>query len=76
MTANARHTYSSIATANQAGAVPVMFLPGIVMLAARRYAPLIKELGDSTRAVTKELEVYAAATPRAALPTTDQGDSL
>jgi pimeloyl-ACP methyl ester carboxylesterase len=42
-----------------------MFLPGIVMPAALRYSPLIKELGDSTRALTKELEVYAAATPPA-----------
>ena len=35
------------------------------MPAALRYAPLIKELGDSTRALAKELEVYAAATPPA-----------
>jgi pimeloyl-ACP methyl ester carboxylesterase len=65
MTATARHTDSSISAANRVGAIPVMFLPGIVMPAALRYAPLIKELGDSTRTLTKELEVYAAATPPA-----------
>jgi pimeloyl-ACP methyl ester carboxylesterase len=46
-------------------AAPVMFLPGIVMPAALRYAPLITELDDSTRVLTKELEVYATATPPA-----------
>jgi pimeloyl-ACP methyl ester carboxylesterase len=65
MTAIARHTNPSDPAAHQAGANPVIFLPGIVMPAALRYASLIKELGDSTRALTKKLEVYAAATPPA-----------
>ena len=62
MTANAPHMNPSSSATSRAGAVPVIFLPGIVMPAALRYAPLIKELGDSTRPLTKELEVYAAAT--------------
>ncbi len=65
MTATARHTNPSDSAVPRAGAIAVMFLPGIVMPAALRYAPLIKELGDSTRALTKELEVYATATPPA-----------
>jgi pimeloyl-ACP methyl ester carboxylesterase len=41
----------------------VIFLPGILMPAALRYAPRLRELGDAVRGVTKELEVYASATP-------------
>jgi pimeloyl-ACP methyl ester carboxylesterase len=48
---------------NENGRVPVIFLPGIIMPAALRYAPLLRELGDSVDAVTKELEVYASDTP-------------
>lgn len=65
MTANAQHTNSTAAASSRASGNPVIFLPGIVMPAALRYAPLITELGDSTRAVAKELEVYATATPPA-----------
>jgi pimeloyl-ACP methyl ester carboxylesterase len=48
---------------NPNGRIPVIFVPGIVMPAALRYAQLIRELGDSVQAVTKELEVYAGPTP-------------
>jgi pimeloyl-ACP methyl ester carboxylesterase len=65
MTANSQHTNPSDSAASQAGGVPVIFLPGIIMPAALRYAPLIDELGDAARALVKELEVYAAATPPA-----------
>jgi pimeloyl-ACP methyl ester carboxylesterase len=41
----------------------VIFLPGIVMPAALRYAPLLRELSEAVRAVPKELELYAAAMP-------------
>jgi pimeloyl-ACP methyl ester carboxylesterase len=44
-------------------AFPVIFLPGILMPAALRYAPLLAELGDSVQAVTKDLEVYETGTP-------------
>lgn len=47
------------------GRIPVLFLPGGIMPAALRYAPLIQELGDAVQAVTKELEVYAGPTPPA-----------
>jgi pimeloyl-ACP methyl ester carboxylesterase len=42
---------------------PIIFLPGIIMPATLRYAPLIAALGESARAVTKELEVYGAESP-------------
>jgi pimeloyl-ACP methyl ester carboxylesterase len=45
------------------GRIPVIFLPGIIMPAALRYAPLLKELGDSVQALTKQLEVYAHDAP-------------
>jgi pimeloyl-ACP methyl ester carboxylesterase len=76
MTATARHTNPSDIAVPRAGAFPVMFLPGIVMPAALRYAPLIKKLGDSTRVLTKELEVYAAATPPAAYTIESEVDSI
>jgi pimeloyl-ACP methyl ester carboxylesterase len=38
--------------------VPVVLLPGILMPAALRYAPLLEALGSEVRAVTKDLEVY------------------
>jgi pimeloyl-ACP methyl ester carboxylesterase len=44
---------------------PVIFLPGIIMPAAQRYAPLLAELGEAVRAVTKDLEVYSGAAPPA-----------
>src|SRR5207245_2491274 len=50
-------------TAGTAG-IPVIFLPGILMPAALRYGPLLAELSDSMRGVTKDLEVYATGTPR------------
>lgn len=65
MTANSRRTDPSDPAANRAGGIPVIFLPGIVMPAVLRYAPLIKELGDSARALAKELAIYAAANPLA-----------
>lgn len=40
----------------------VIFLPGIIAPAEIRYAPLVACLAD-VNAVTKDLEVYAAATP-------------
>lgn len=40
-----------------------IFLPGILMPAFVRYAPLLAELGDERITLTKELEVYAAAAP-------------
>ena len=38
---------------------PTIFLPGILMPVALRYAPLLAELGDAVRPVLKDLEVYA-----------------
>lgn len=49
--------------AKAAAHAPVLFLPGIVMPAALRYAPLFDALGGSAPAVTKELEVYAGPSP-------------
>jgi pimeloyl-ACP methyl ester carboxylesterase len=63
MTASARHTRPTTSATSRVGGVPAIFLPGIVMPAALRYAPLIEELDGSTRAVVKELEVYATAAP-------------
>lgn len=37
----------------------VLLLPGIIMPASLRYAPLLEALGDRAQAVTKELEIYA-----------------
>lgn len=43
---------------------PVVFLPGILMPCALRYAPLIEALGPGVRTFTKDLEVYGGpATP-------------
>ena len=42
---------------------PVIFLPGILMPAALRYAPLIRELGTSVHPITKDLEVYRDPQP-------------
>jgi pimeloyl-ACP methyl ester carboxylesterase len=41
----------------------VILLPGGVLPASLAYEALLKELGDGVRAVTKELEVYAADRP-------------
>ena len=47
-------------------AQPVIFLPGIIMPCAPRYAALLHELDGEVDAVTKDLEVYAGpATPPA-----------
>jgi pimeloyl-ACP methyl ester carboxylesterase len=62
MTTALRRTNPSNSAALSAADNPVIFLPGIVMPAALRYAPLIKELGNSAQALTKELEVYTPAT--------------
>lgn len=43
--------------------LPVIFLPGILMSAADRYAPLVAQLDDSREVVLKELEVYREAAP-------------
>ena len=40
----------------------VIFLPGIIMPAARRYAPLLRHL-DGVEAIPKDLEVYARGEP-------------
>jgi pimeloyl-ACP methyl ester carboxylesterase len=45
------------------GSVPAIFLPGIIMPASLRYAPLLDALGDTLQPVVKELEVYAADAP-------------
>jgi pimeloyl-ACP methyl ester carboxylesterase len=42
---------------------PLILLPGIIMPAAIRYAPLLEQLGNDVRAVVKDLEVYAGDTP-------------
>lgn len=65
MTATSRDTHPSASAANPVRGAPVIFLPGIVMPAALRYATLVDELGGSARALVKELEVYATATPPA-----------
>lgn len=43
--------------------MPAIFLPGIVMPAALRYARLLDALAGSAPALTKELEVYAEPSP-------------
>jgi len=52
-------------SSDQNGRVPVVFLPGILMPVALRYAPLLRELDGAVQAVTKELEVYATEPPPA-----------
>jgi pimeloyl-ACP methyl ester carboxylesterase len=42
-----------------------IFLPGIIMPAVLRYAPLLRELGDGVDSRTKELEVYTLTPPPA-----------
>lgn len=44
---------------------PVIFLPGIIMPAADRYAALIDELGGHLKTITKDLEVYRLSRPPA-----------
>jgi pimeloyl-ACP methyl ester carboxylesterase len=63
MRANARHTNPSSATAIHTGDVPAIFLPGVIMPAMLRYAPLLRALGAAVRVAPKELELYAAARP-------------
>jgi pimeloyl-ACP methyl ester carboxylesterase len=46
-------------------AIPVIALPGGVMPAAVRYAPLVSALGDEVQFQTKDLEVYAGEEPPA-----------
>src|SRR5207248_2955579 len=40
-------------------AVAVIFLPGVIMPCALRYAALLRELDNGVRAITKDLELYA-----------------
>src|SRR5438128_9498819 len=40
-----------------------LFLPGIIMPAVLRYAPLLRELGSSFECRTKEIEVYSLSPP-------------
>jgi pimeloyl-ACP methyl ester carboxylesterase len=47
-------------------AQPVIFLPGIIMPCALRYAALLRELDGEVSAVTKDLEVYAGPSVPAA----------
>ncbi len=49
--------------APQKTSAPVLFLPGIIMPAAMRYAPLIEALGDAANAVTKDREIYSTPQP-------------
>jgi pimeloyl-ACP methyl ester carboxylesterase len=42
-----------------------LFLPGIIMPAVLRYAPLLRELGPGIEGRTKELEVYSLTPPPA-----------
>jgi pimeloyl-ACP methyl ester carboxylesterase len=44
-------------------AQPVVLLPGIILPAALRYAPLLTALGDTVRPLVKDLEVYATPRP-------------
>lgn len=46
-------------------AEPAIFLPGIILPAALRYAPLLEQLGGAVQALTKELEVYSGPRPPA-----------
>lgn len=56
---------TDVTVSDQQQPTPVIFLPGIIMPAALRYVPLLNELRDSVRAVTKDLEVYASLEPPA-----------
>ncbi len=76
MTARSRGTTAADTVDHSAGGVPVLFLPGIIMPAALRYAPLIAALGDSARAVTKELEVYRAEAPPAGYAIEDEVEGI
>ena len=61
---------------NEKGRVSVIFLPGIIMPAALRYAPLLRELGDSIDALPKELEVYASDSPPANYSIEDEVEGI
>ncbi len=53
-----------------------VFLPGIIAPAVVRYGPLIRELGASARAFTKELEVYTLSPPPADFAIADEVEGL
>ena len=53
-----------------------VFLPGILMPAAARYAPLRGALGNSRSTYTKELEIYAADEPPAGYSVQTEVDGL
>lgn len=55
---------------------PIIFLPGIIMPAALRYAPLIQALGNSVQPITKELEVYAGPNPPADYSIEDEVEGI
>ena len=55
---------------------PCIFLPGIIAPAVVRYATLVRELGASVRAFTKELEVYALSPPPADYAIADEVEGL
>ena len=43
--------------------IRLILLPGIIMPAALRYQPLLRELAEGVRALPKELEVFAGPSP-------------
>lgn len=53
-----------------------VFLPGIIMPAVLRYAPLLRELGEGVVGHTKELEVYTLTPPPAAYSVEWEVDGL
>jgi pimeloyl-ACP methyl ester carboxylesterase len=46
---------------DSSGGPAIVFLPGIIMPAVLRYAPLVEQLDGGVQAFTKELEVYDAS---------------
>jgi pimeloyl-ACP methyl ester carboxylesterase len=58
------------------GRIRVILLPGITAPAALGYAPLLRALGDSVNAATKELEVYATETPPAGFSIEDEVEGI
>jgi pimeloyl-ACP methyl ester carboxylesterase len=53
-----------------------IFLPGIIAPAVVRYAPLIRELGATARAHTKELELYTLTPPPTDYAIADEVEGL
>jgi pimeloyl-ACP methyl ester carboxylesterase len=50
-------------TASLPATIQALFLPGIILPAALRYARLFEALGSEVNAIAKELEVYASDRP-------------